>query len=226
LHEQDAISVVIFITYTAHGQLKKGLQANDAPRVDLSDSRMHELNRKRYFESNASTGHAFHYTMFRLSARRLCSASPLKRTPFYDIHIDAGAKMVPFTGYSMPVQYKAGLLAEHKHCREKASIFDVAHMGMCRFVTLLLCILRLSMFFEPFEFFSQYKAWKTQKQKKPATEPKKGKKNQISQILKIAFLAFNHPSNEFPCLEFFWFYLSFAFLHFQSSTKNNLIKQK
>ncbi|RQW64812.1 glycine cleavage system aminomethyltransferase GcvT [Vibrio viridaestus] len=50
-------------------------------------------------------------------------------TPLYDLHIDAGAKMVPFAGYSMPVQYKLGVKKEHLHTRNAAGLFDVSHMG-------------------------------------------------------------------------------------------------
>jgi aminomethyltransferase len=53
----------------------------------------------------------------------------LKRTPLYDLHVAAGAKMVPFAGYDMPVQYPMGVLKEHLWCREKAGLFDVSHMG-------------------------------------------------------------------------------------------------
>ncbi|MGB0631064.1 MAG: glycine cleavage system aminomethyltransferase GcvT [Alphaproteobacteria bacterium] len=53
----------------------------------------------------------------------------LKRTALYDLHVGNGAKMVPFAGYEMPVQYPAGILAEHNHTRSGASIFDVSHMG-------------------------------------------------------------------------------------------------
>jgi aminomethyltransferase len=53
----------------------------------------------------------------------------LKRTVLFDLHVDRGGKMVPFAGYEMPVQYPAGVLAEHNHTRAKASIFDVSHMG-------------------------------------------------------------------------------------------------
>ena len=54
---------------------------------------------------------------------------PLKRTPLHDLHVAAGAKMVPFAGYDMPVQYPAGVLKEHLWTREKAGLFDVSHMG-------------------------------------------------------------------------------------------------
>jgi len=56
-------------------------------------------------------------------------AEQLKRTPFYAQHVAAGAKMVPFAGYEMPVQYPAGITAEHKAVREGAGLFDVTHMG-------------------------------------------------------------------------------------------------
>ncbi|MBM3486708.1 MAG: glycine cleavage system aminomethyltransferase GcvT [Alphaproteobacteria bacterium] len=52
-----------------------------------------------------------------------------KRTALYDLHVALGAKMVPFAGYEMPVQYRAGILAEHGHTRTAASLFDVSHMG-------------------------------------------------------------------------------------------------
>jgi aminomethyltransferase len=53
----------------------------------------------------------------------------LLRTPLYDLHLELGARMVPFAGYALPVQYPTGLLAEHHHTREAASLFDVSHMG-------------------------------------------------------------------------------------------------
>ncbi|XP_785085.4 aminomethyltransferase, mitochondrial [Strongylocentrotus purpuratus] len=58
--------------------------------------------------------------------------SELKRTPLSDFHVEHGAKMVPFAGYSMPVQYKSGLVKEHLHCRSSAAIFDVSHMLQSR----------------------------------------------------------------------------------------------
>jgi aminomethyltransferase len=57
------------------------------------------------------------------------AAAPLLRTPLYDVHVALGARMVPFAGYSMPVQYPAGVLAEHLHTRAQAGLFDVSHMG-------------------------------------------------------------------------------------------------
>jgi aminomethyltransferase len=59
-------------------------------------------------------------------------AAPLKRTPLYDLHIALGARMVPFAGYEMPVQYSAGIIAEHLHTRARAGLFDVSHMGQIR----------------------------------------------------------------------------------------------
>jgi aminomethyltransferase len=53
----------------------------------------------------------------------------LNRTPLYELHVSLGAKMVPFAGYEMPVQYPLGILKEHLHTREKAGLFDVSHMG-------------------------------------------------------------------------------------------------
>lgn len=53
----------------------------------------------------------------------------LKRTCLYDLHIALGAKMVPFAGYEMPVQYPMGVLKEHLHTRAQAGLFDVSHMG-------------------------------------------------------------------------------------------------
>ena len=55
----------------------------------------------------------------------------LHRTPLYDLHIELGAKMVPFAGYDMPVQYE-GVMSEHNHTRAKAGLFDVSHMGQAR----------------------------------------------------------------------------------------------
>jgi aminomethyltransferase len=55
----------------------------------------------------------------------------LKRTPLYDNHVALGARMVPFAGYDMPVQYPAGVMAEHNWTRQHAGLFDVSHMGQC-----------------------------------------------------------------------------------------------
>ena len=55
--------------------------------------------------------------------------SDLKRTPLHALHLELGAKMVPFAGYEMPVQYTAGVMKEHLACRDGAALFDVSHMG-------------------------------------------------------------------------------------------------
>jgi aminomethyltransferase len=61
-------------------------------------------------------------------------APELLKTPLYDLHLELGARMVPFAGYAMPVQYPAGLMAEHHHTRSAAGLFDVSHMGQLRLV--------------------------------------------------------------------------------------------
>ena len=58
--------------------------------------------------------------------------SELLHTPLHALHLRLGARMVPFAGYAMPVQYPAGLMAEHRQCREKAALFDVSHMGQLK----------------------------------------------------------------------------------------------
>ncbi len=58
--------------------------------------------------------------------------SGLRRTPLYDQHLALGAKMVPFAGFEMPVQYSAGIRAEHQAVRERVGLFDVTHMGEFR----------------------------------------------------------------------------------------------
>ncbi|MDR7294745.1 aminomethyltransferase [Pelomonas aquatica] len=60
--------------------------------------------------------------------------SSLLQTPLHALHLELGAKMVPFAGYDMPVQYPAGVMAEHKHTRAAAGLFDVSHMGQVRLV--------------------------------------------------------------------------------------------
>ncbi len=57
------------------------------------------------------------------------SPTDLKTTPLYQRHIAANGRMVPFGGYSLPVQYPSGIMAEHKWTREQAGLFDVSHMG-------------------------------------------------------------------------------------------------
>ncbi|MFT5112159.1 MAG: aminomethyltransferase [Parasphingorhabdus sp.] len=53
----------------------------------------------------------------------------MKHTPLYQLHCDLGAKLVPFAGYEMAVQYPSGIKTEHKHTRQSAGLFDVSHMG-------------------------------------------------------------------------------------------------
>ncbi|MFN7154366.1 MAG: glycine cleavage system aminomethyltransferase GcvT [Acidovorax sp.] len=62
------------------------------------------------------------------------STAPLLTTPLNALHIELGARMVPFAGYSMPVQYPVGLMAEHQHTRNAAGLFDVSHMGQLKLV--------------------------------------------------------------------------------------------
>jgi len=59
----------------------------------------------------------------------MAQTETLKRTPFYDLHVAAGAKIVPFAGFEMPVQYPEGITAEHHVVRTGAGLFDVTHMG-------------------------------------------------------------------------------------------------
>ena len=69
----------------------------------------------------------------------------LKKTALYSNHVSLGAKMVPFAGYEMPVQYSAGITSEHHSVRKEAGLFDVSHMGefyvdgpdACRFLQFL-----------------------------------------------------------------------------------------
>jgi aminomethyltransferase len=60
------------------------------------------------------------------------AGADLKITPLHSLHRELGARMVPFAGYDMPVQYPAGIIAEHKHTRSRAGLFDVSHMGQIR----------------------------------------------------------------------------------------------
>jgi aminomethyltransferase len=55
--------------------------------------------------------------------------APLKQTPLHSLHVARGARMVPFAGYDMPVQYADGIIAEHNHVRAQTGVFDVSHMG-------------------------------------------------------------------------------------------------
>ena len=62
----------------------------------------------------------------------MSTTAPLLTIPLNALHVELGARMVPFAGYSMPVQYPAGLMAEHQHTRSAAGLFDVSHMGQLR----------------------------------------------------------------------------------------------
>ena len=64
----------------------------------------------------------------------MSDAFSLLTTPLNDLHLELGARMVPFAGYSMPVQYPMGLMQEHLHTRHSAGLFDVSHMGQLRLV--------------------------------------------------------------------------------------------
>ncbi|WP_293661970.1 glycine cleavage system aminomethyltransferase GcvT [Rhodoferax sp. OV413] len=66
------------------------------------------------------------------SSDSIAQPAPLQTTPLHALHLELGARMVPFAGYSMPVQYPAGLMAEHHHTRRAAGLFDVSHMGQLR----------------------------------------------------------------------------------------------
>ena len=54
----------------------------------------------------------------------------LKRLPLEDVHLAAGARFGPFAGWSMPIQYPAGVMKEHQHAREHAGLFDISHMRL------------------------------------------------------------------------------------------------
>ncbi|UVL62642.1 glycine cleavage system aminomethyltransferase GcvT [Pseudomonas sp. B21-032] len=60
------------------------------------------------------------------------STETLLKTPLHALHLELGARMVPFAGYDMPVQYPLGVMKEHLHSREQAGLFDVSHMGQIR----------------------------------------------------------------------------------------------
>ncbi len=59
----------------------------------------------------------------------MSAETDLKKTPLHALHLELGARMVPFAGYDMPVQYPAGVLKEHIHTPHAAGLFDVSHMG-------------------------------------------------------------------------------------------------
>lgn len=56
-------------------------------------------------------------------------SQPARRTPLHDLHVELGGRMVPFAGWSLPVQYPTGIMREHEQCRTAAALFDVSHMG-------------------------------------------------------------------------------------------------
>ncbi len=60
------------------------------------------------------------------------SESEILRTPLYELHVELGARMAPFAGYEMPIQYSKGIIAEHQQTRARAGLFDVSHMGQAR----------------------------------------------------------------------------------------------
>ena len=60
--------------------------------------------------------------------------APLARTALHALHVELGARMVPFASYDMPVQYPKGVLQEHRHVRQSAGLFDVSHMGQLRLI--------------------------------------------------------------------------------------------
>ena len=59
---------------------------------------------------------------------------PPAETPLYDLHRELGGRMVDFAGWALPVQYPAGIMAEHRHCRAAAALFDVSHMGQADWI--------------------------------------------------------------------------------------------
>jgi aminomethyltransferase len=64
-----------------------------------------------------------------MSVEAKTSPNSLRRTPLHALHLDLGARMAPFAGYDMPLNYPAGVLAEHRHTRTSAGLFDISHMG-------------------------------------------------------------------------------------------------
>jgi len=59
----------------------------------------------------------------------MAAPEKLLKTPLFDLHVKLGARMAPFAGYDMPIQYPSGIIREHKHTRQNAGLFDVSHMG-------------------------------------------------------------------------------------------------
>jgi aminomethyltransferase len=65
----------------------------------------------------------------RVSPTQAGNEPGLRRTPLHALHLERGGRMVDFAGWALPVQYPAGIMAEHRQCREAAALFDVSHMG-------------------------------------------------------------------------------------------------
>lgn len=64
-----------------------------------------------------------------MNGEALTNSQQLKQTPLHGLHVDIGARMVPFAGYEMPLQFTSGVLKEHLRTRSAAGLFDVSHMG-------------------------------------------------------------------------------------------------
>ncbi|CCE22705.1 glycine cleavage complex protein T, aminomethyltransferase, tetrahydrofolate-dependent [Methylotuvimicrobium alcaliphilum 20Z] len=69
--------------------------------------------------------------MVSYSTVSLPTVTTMHKTALYGLHVELGAKMVPFADYQMPLQYSKGIIHEHLHCRNQASLFDISHMGQC-----------------------------------------------------------------------------------------------
>ena len=69
---------------------------------------------------------------FKKNDADLAEKANSRTTPLHDLHVALGAKMVDFAGWQMPLQYPAGIMNEHKQCREQAALFDVSHMGQLK----------------------------------------------------------------------------------------------
>ena len=82
----------------------------------------------------AAVGSALRGQRAALFGTAAAPAAPLEKTALYDLHVQLGGKMVPFAGYSLPVQYPDGVLKSHLHTRaaNSASLFDVGHMGQLK----------------------------------------------------------------------------------------------
>lgn len=101
------------------------------PLSQQSSKPLHKRNRS--FGSRVQHKHAKPSSVLhaRSYASTAASSGSVAKTGLYDLHLDHGAKMVPFGGYLMPVQYSdLGVGESHKWTREKASLFDVSHMSV------------------------------------------------------------------------------------------------